>query len=81
MCTREIRGKLKSRTGQWSVRDFNFLEFCECANSNFNFFQRISKRKNKHNKRKRAPTLPDYSLGEVEERDIALKLKIKDLKN
>ena len=28
---REIRGKLKSRTGQWSVRDFNFLEFSQHA--------------------------------------------------
>ena len=27
----EIRGKLKSRTGQWSVRDFNFLEFSTCG--------------------------------------------------
>ena len=26
---REIRGKLKSRTGQLSVRDFNFLEFLQ----------------------------------------------------
>ena len=25
--TRNFRGKLKSRTGHWSVRDFNFLEF------------------------------------------------------